>query len=387
MKATVQKYKNREGKQAFKVVAPYMDGHELKSKIKKFNPSTDYAAHAKPKQAAQEAANAYCAKINATGHDQFFTEYTLRDGIKPYILSKQHDYDNDDLSRKELDNYKYQCSELIAQTDFAKKPIKDLVADDCKQLISDLRDIGCSNDKIRRCLFNAKGILDVCVSKKIIHSNKLRAFKWKQRKRQVKEVELIEIPSKKDLIALKKNSSGVYNAIVTTVPWMGCRWQDWAALRWSDIGWNNGSIHINNFICRTDTGQDALRNRGKTDAAKRSIPLFANVARRLRQWHNDEESDNEYVFGKDGSWIVYETFRRNFMKLKAKSNVKYHGGVHSLRHYYASFLIDSKVYSNLEIAAFIGHEDPGFTMKRYAKCFTDQDKWFNNLDKVNKLIA
>ena len=189
MKATVQKYKNREGKQAFKVVAPYMDGHELKSKIKKFNPSTDYAAHAKPKQAAQEAANAYCAKINATGHDQFFTEYTLRDGIKPYILSKQHDYDNDDLSRKELDNYKYQCSELIAQTDFAKKPIKDLVADDCKQLISDLRDIGCSNDKIRRCLFNAKGILDVCVSKKIIHSNKLRAFKWKQRKRQVKEVE------------------------------------------------------------------------------------------------------------------------------------------------------------------------------------------------------
>ncbi len=63
MKATVQKYKNREGKQAFKVVAPYMDGHELKSKIKKFNPSTDYAAHAKPKQAAQEAANAYVPKL------------------------------------------------------------------------------------------------------------------------------------------------------------------------------------------------------------------------------------------------------------------------------------------------------------------------------------
>ena len=129
-----------------------------------------------------------------------------------------------------------------------------------------------------------------------------------------------------------------------------------------------------------------MKSRGKTDAAKRSIPLFDNVARKLRQWHNDDESDNEYVFGRNGTWIVYETFRRNFLKLKEKSNAKYNGGVHSFRHFYASFLIDSKVYSNLEIAAFLGHEDPGFTMKRYAKCFNDQDKWFNNLDKVNKLI-
>ena len=36
MKATVQKYKNHESKQAFKVVAPYMEGHIRKSKIKRF---------------------------------------------------------------------------------------------------------------------------------------------------------------------------------------------------------------------------------------------------------------------------------------------------------------------------------------------------------------
>ena len=386
MQARVQTYKNTEGKQAFKVVAPYMEGHVLKSKIKKFNPSTDYAAHQKPRQAAQEAANAYCAKINETGHNQFFTEYTIKDGIDPYISSKQHDYDNGDLSKKELDNYKYQCNELIAKTDFANKPMKDLVADDLKTLISDLRDIDCSNDKIRRCLFNAKGIVDVCMSKNIVNNNKLRTFKWKQRKRNVKQVELVEIPSNKDLESLDKNSTGVYNAIVNTVPWMGCRWQDWAALRWSDIGWNSNRITISKFIKNVD-GQFILADYGKTDAANREIPLFAKISQKLRKWQMDPESCDEYVFGKNGSWIVYETFRRHFIKLKEKSNCKYHGGVHSFRHYYASFLIDAKVHSNLEIASFIGHEDPGFTMKRYAKCFKDHDKWVKNIDKVDKLIA
>ena len=51
MQAKVQTYKNTEGKQAFKVVAPYKEGHILKSRVKKFNPSTDYAAYQKPRPA------------------------------------------------------------------------------------------------------------------------------------------------------------------------------------------------------------------------------------------------------------------------------------------------------------------------------------------------
>ena len=38
MQAKVQTYKNTEGKQAFKVVAPYKEGNILKSRVKKFNP-------------------------------------------------------------------------------------------------------------------------------------------------------------------------------------------------------------------------------------------------------------------------------------------------------------------------------------------------------------
>ncbi len=387
MKAVVENYTNAEGKQAFKVVAPYMDNNKLKSKVRKFNPSTHFASHDKPRKAAQEAAVAYCAKINEIGHEQFFTEFTLLDAIKPYLESKQNDFDNEDLSYKELQNIKYQCNELIGKTKFATIPVKELVADDCKKLISQLRELGCSHDKIRRCLFDAKAMMDTCVSKKIIGSNNLRAFKFKNRKRKVKEVELIEIPSKEDLAALEKNSTGVYNAIVCTVPWLGMRWQDWAALKWSDIGWNSNTIHINSFVSRTDDGTENIKQRGKTDAAKRSIPMYGKVKEKLREWQKDKDSCDQFVFGKDGKWIVYETARRNFMKLKKKSNCKYHGGLHAFRHYYASFLFDSKVYSDLQIAAFIGHEDPGFTMKRYAKCFNDHDKWLNGIDKIDALLG
>ena len=388
MKAVVENYTNAEGKQAFKVVAPYMDNNnKLKSKVRKFNPSTHFASHDKPRKAAQEAAVAYCAKINEVGHEQFFTEFSLLDAIKPYLESKQNDLDNEHLSYKEYHNIRYQCEELIGKTKFAKLPVKDLVADDCKKLISQLRELDCSQDKIRRCLFTVKGMIDTCVSKKIISSNNLRAFKFKNRKRKVKEVELVEIPSTKDLQRLADNTTGVYNAIVCTVPWMGCRWQDWAALRWSDIGWNSNTVNINSFVCRTDSGKEAIKSHGKTDAAKRSIPLFAKVKNKLKEWQSDPDSDDTYVFGKDGKWMVYETFRRNFVKIKDRSNVKYHGGVHSFRHYFASFLIDAKVHSHLEIAQFIGHEDPGFTLKRYAKCFNDHDKWLNGIDKIDTILG
>ena len=85
-------------------------------------------------------------------------------------------------------------------------------------------------------------------------------------------------------------------------------------------------------------------------------------------------SDDVYVFGKDGKWLVYETFRRNFQKLKKISNVKYHGGVHSFRHYFASFLLDANVHSLVEISKYIGHTDPGFTMKVYAKLLSSSEQ-------------
>lgn len=386
MRAVVETYTNAEKKQAFKVVAPYMDNNKLKSKVRKFNPSTHFASHDKPRQAAQEAATAYCAKINQVGHEQFFTEFTLLDACKPFLESKQNDYDNEDLTYKEYKNHVFQCNELIGRTKFATLPVKDLVADDCKKLISQLREMGCSQDKIRRCLFDVKGMIDTCVSKKIISSNKLRAFKFKNRKRKIKEVELIEIPSKKDLQILDENTTGVFNAIVCTVPWLGCRWQDWAALKWTDIGWNSNTVNINSFIGRCDKGKQVMKAHGKTDASKRTIPLFAKVKKKLKEWQQDPESDDTFVFGKDGSWIVYETFRRKFVKIKKENNIKYHGGGHSFRHYFASFLIDAKVYSHLEIASFIGHEDPGFTLKVYAKCFTDHDKWLNGIDKIDSIL-
>ena len=142
MRAVVETYTNAEGKQAFKVVAPYMDNNKLKSKVQKFNPSTKYAAHDKPRQAAQEAATAYCAKINEIGHEQFFTEFTLLNACKPFLDSKQNDYDNEDLTYKEYKNHVFQCNELIGRTKFATLPVKALVADDCKKLISQLREIG-----------------------------------------------------------------------------------------------------------------------------------------------------------------------------------------------------------------------------------------------------
>ena len=115
MTATVQRYTNREGKIGFKGVSPYLckETNKQKSKIRKFNPSVEFASYAQPKKAAQKAANDYCAKINAVGGKEFFSEYTVQDAIKGYSEQVDKTKENGGLSYQDHDHSIHDINVLL----------------------------------------------------------------------------------------------------------------------------------------------------------------------------------------------------------------------------------------------------------------------------------
>jgi len=391
MKATVQTYTNREGKQGFKVVAPYMEDGELKSKIRKFNPSVEFASHSKPKEAAKEAAVKYCAAINSKGIEKFFVEATVADAIKLYLAKREKRNNDDTLSYDELGMSKYNCNHHIAGTSLIDIPVNKITASHCEDLIDELRDRKLSTDKIRRVLFTFKSVMDACVftKKPLLDANPTRSFTWIKQKKDIKPVQLIEIPAKNDLDTLIINSTGVEYVIYSTAPYHGLRWQEWAALKWSDIGWNSNTINVNATIQRKDGKPQYIAEEGKTLAAIREVPLLSRVKDQLAAWKADPLSNSDpddFVYGVNHTWIPFDKMNKKLQKKKKELNLKWKGGSHSFRHFFASLLIEwhkEKILSSKDVTEMIGHKDFSFTLKRYAKCFRDQDVWVSKVDRIN----
>ena len=99
------------------------------------------------------------------------------------------------------------------------------------------------------------------------------------------------------------------------------------------------------------------------------------MAERLREWPAGEQA---FVFTeRDGGLVNRDRYNRDVWKpaLRAagiEPSREY--GMHALRHYYASVLLDAGE-SVRALAAYLGHEDPGFTLRTYTHLMpTSEDR-------------
>ena len=405
-RAVVQPYTlPKHNKKAFRVLTETKDG----VRIKKFNPtSPPYVFMAQPKQAAEDAAYTYAAEINKAGIDNFFDRTKLSYGIELYKQARKDQEATGQprsLSADERSMGETNCDMRIAKTSLINMAVKDIDKNVLQIFIRELLDKETySNDKIGRLIATLKQILDACVNpplmpekqnngqvvmKKInpiIDVNKLRGLKaWKKGKRQIKPV---EIPQKKDMQQIIDAATGVYWIMFLAISLTGMRWQEAAGLMWSRIGWNSRQITIDHAIVRMGK-VPTLVDQTKTDAGERLIPIPGQLLQALQEWKKNPTADSKFVFGRNGSFIPHATAKDNFNKIKKNLGLTFKGGMHSLRHYYASLLFEwhsKKIISLIELQEMIGHEDWAFTAKVYAKAFDDEEHRFKQLDKIDKFL-
>jgi integrase len=184
----------------------------------------------------------------------------------------------------------------------------------------------------------------------------------KRKKRPIVEGE--DLPSKAELQAILTHAGKWYPLLVTAA-FTGMRSSELRGLRWSDVDFDNKVVHVRRRA-------DYRRAIGypKSAAGTRTIPLIDLVANPLRahrvasRWGDADD----YVFCNSAGRIAFHQSiqTRGFIPVQVAAGInpaRY--GLHSLRHFYASWLIGLRHYSSKEIQTMLGHATQAMTFDTY----------------------
>ena len=136
----------------------------------------------------------------------------------------------------------------------------------------------------------------------------IRLFKRKNRR--------LRYLTREEINLLLKNLCGVVRLIVLTALHTGMRRGELLALKWTDIDWLAGSIHVR----KSKNGED------------RFVPIDSVLAAELKSWHRLKRS--EFVFAWSDGRAVRD-FRETFNSALSKSKIA-DFRFHDLRHTFAS---------------------------------------------------
>ena len=155
----------------------------------------------------------------------------------------------------------------------------------------------------------------------------------------------------------------------------GMRRGELCGLRWSAVDLDLEFIRVVSSIGQVGHGR-FVEKEPKTSASRRRLPIEPGLLDVLRDRRESQErecekshirfSEDMFVLGTpDGRWLNPDTLHRRFAEFSKAFSVA--GGkcrLHWLRHTFATSMISHGVDVRT-VAAWLGHSDPGFTLRTY----------------------
>ncbi|MGN6102643.1 MAG: site-specific integrase [Devosia sp.] len=211
------------------------------------------------------------------------------------------------------------------------------------------------------------------------------------------------MPSPDEIKALVTHLAGRWRPLLLTAIFTGLRASELRGLRWSDVDLENEKvIHVRQ---RADRFNQI--GRPKSEAGERAVPLAPIVINTLREWklacprRNDGTKDDpvmvlDLVFpnGQGRVESLANIINRGLVPAQISAGIatgtgevddeghpilaaKY-TGMHALRHFYASWLINSRAAGGLELPAKevqerMGHATIALTIDVYSHLFPRAD--------------
>jgi len=167
-----------------------------------------------------------------------------------------------------------------------------------------------------------------------------------------------------------------YSAVAVVAAGCGLRQGEAFGLRSSDVDFLRHTLHVRQQVKLLADNKPFISppKGGKS----REIPLPESVALALAEHIRD--------FPRDKDGLIFTTrerkpLNRNYINAyvwknalrKAGVDPNRYNGMHALRHYYASALLESGV-SIRAVSEYLGHADPGFTLRIYAHLMPTSDE-------------
>jgi integrase len=192
----------------------------------------------------------------------------------------------------------------------------------------------------------------------------------------------VDIPSPDEIRTIIAHLDGRWRPLLLTAIFTGLRSSELRGLRWADIDLKRAVLHV-----RQRADRYGEIGRPKSEAGERTVPLPPMVLSVLRE-HRLACANGElglaFPNSKGGvdhrTIIVGNGFHPAQVAagiVNAKGRAKY-GGLHALRHFYASWCINRRVDGGLElplkvVQARLGHASIQMTADRYGHLFPSGD--------------
>ncbi len=192
----------------------------------------------------------------------------------------------------------------------------------------------------------------------------------------------VDIPAPGEIAAILGASKGRWRPLLLTAVFTGLRASELRGLRWSDVDFKAGRIHVRQ---RADRYHEI--GMPKSDAGQRSVPIGAMVANTLKEWKLAcPTSEMDLVFPTGAGQIEWlpNIIKRGLVPPQIAAGIvtddgkaKY-TGMHSLRHFYASWCINRTEDGGLGLPPKIvqerlGHSSITMTMDVYGHLFPSTD--------------
>jgi integrase len=192
----------------------------------------------------------------------------------------------------------------------------------------------------------------------------------------------VDIPTPDEIRTLITHLKDRRRALLLTAIFTGLRSSELRGLRWADIDLKRAVLHV-----RQRADRYRQMGRPKSAAGERTIPLPPLLLNTLREWKLAcPKSERDLTFcngrGNPDDWkeIVHDSYRPAQVAagvVDARGRAKY-GGLHALRHFYASWCINRRVDGGLElplklVQARLGHASTQMTADRYGHLFPSGD--------------
>lgn len=219
--------------------------------------------------------------------------------------------------------------------------------------------------------------------------------------------ELLEIFA--DLIAHEK-----YFLVAKILMGTGLRSQEFLALQWSNIDFEEKTIKISNAMIQSkdEKGNNVqVLGATKTKASVRTIYVGSVVLDALKQWKayqvkygidkkaKELGTEDFVVLDKNGNVHLYHSFHNNYMKhIHNKGTFKHHANWYSFRHCFASYN-HSQGVDQMVIKRFMGHTGDNLTEKVYTSIPKEKllegaeiynnflEKLFEDVEKFIKVLG
>ncbi len=162
----------------------------------------------------------------------------------------------------------------------------------------------------------------------------------------------------------------------------GMRRGEALGLRWSDVNWERGTVHIAQSVVpdRNDRGRAVIQFRAKTSAGSRSVRLTAETlaileTHRYRQRFQRQTAGNVWrdndliVCTSTGTPINPNNVTRSYNRLVIRSGVP-RIRVHDMRHTAATMLLRAGVPAKI-VSERLGHATIAITLDTYSHVLPD----------------